>query len=270
MNILVNLEEMSRLELKDILKLVKSHTDITDEDRTTMYVIAKFLENEKFKASLSGAYSLYINSFHYFGESRVRKTIDADFSTRLKENVETYLDSWSKKCGFKIEGMKTTRASNLKFKIVSPVINRNLQKTGNFIKVQVDLNIGDDESEQGVASPKEVMVNKSNLKLTVVDRRLKDLVDFIINIDAYYPDGISKSELIDMVYAENKRELAEISTIENIQDCLRQAEKFSFSSASKISKQECVTWFFNIINGLIDRGIPDSYVFFRGDWYPPK
>lgn len=66
------------------------------------------------------------------------------------------------------------------------------------------------------------MVNKFNLKLTVVDRRLKDLVDFIINIDAYYPDGISKNELIDMVYAENKRELAEILTAENIQDCLRQ------------------------------------------------
>ena len=73
-----------------------------------------------------------------------------------------------------------------------------------------------------------------------------------------------------MIYDCNKNSLTKIATYENMVDCIRQAEKFDFTSASSISKKECVVWFFNMINGLLDRGIPDSFVFIRGDWYPPN
>ena len=63
----------------------------------------------------------------------------------------------------------------------------------------IDIDIANYNNGVGVLTSEEVAREKLNLKLVLTDRRLKDLIDFMLYIYKYYNEGITKQQLLSMV-----------------------------------------------------------------------
>lgn len=71
-----------RIGSKEIRSAVKENS-IADGLKARMLFVADILEDERFSASLQGAFSLVINDIIKFSESSARKTTDLDFNIRI-------------------------------------------------------------------------------------------------------------------------------------------------------------------------------------------
>ena len=241
-------------ELTNLLK----RNDIQNEEKVLLQVAYTFLKDDKLQGCLEGAYSLYINNL-LFGQnsSNVRKTKDLDFSIKNKDHFPEILKEWSELNHFKIINKKQTKEGNFKIRLEVPSIEQ-------INIVNIDIVFSKQVEEKSVSGYNIILKEKLNLKLRLMDRRLKDLIDVVLGFRNFYPDGITKEEILSMI--ENHRQIVDVCNKENFESCISQAKSFNPKTISGISIEEYVSEFFSMLEGLTDNNIRDDFVFINGYW----
>lgn len=128
------------------------------------------------------------------------------------------------------------------------------------LKARIDIDIANCNNGVGVLTSEEVAREKLNLKLVLTDRRLKDLIDFMLYIYKYYNEGITKQQLLSMV--NDKSKIAETATKDIFEDCMNQASKFR----GVRHPDTYVADFFVLLEGLLDQETTDNMIFIDGVW----
>lgn len=235
-----------RIGSEDIRSAVKENY-IADGLKARMLFVADILEDERFSASLQGAFSLVINDIIKFSESSARKTTDLDFNILIKPDTYSNIEEFCKEHKFIILKSNKTSSGNLKLRIKA-------------YGESIDIDIANCNNGVGVLTSEEVAREKLNLKLVLTDRRLKDLIDFMLYIYKYYNEGITKQQLLSMV--NDKSKIAETATKDIFEDCMNQASKFR----GVRHPDTYVADFFVLLEGLLDPETTDNMIFIDGVW----
>lgn len=236
----------NRIGSKEIRSVVNSNS-ITGGLKARMLFVADVLEDERFNASLKGAFSLVVNDIAKFGESSARKTTDLDFNILSKSDTFSNIKEFCSEHKFEILKLTGTPSGNLKLRIKA-------------YEESIDVDIANSNNGVGVFASEEVAREKLNLKLVLTDRRLKDLIDFMLYIYNYYSEGITKKQLLSMV--NDKSKIAEAATKDVFEDCMKQASKFR----GVRHPDTYVADFFVLLEGLLDPETTDNMIFVDGMW----
>lgn len=250
---------------EDLLKLLNSD-EINNEKKVIIKVAYLFMKDESIECALGGAYSLYINDI-IFGNKKTsaRKISDLDFSIHSRENIVERLSNWALKNNLMIVKLKYTREENIKLILSVPSYWENNGEL--TLRLHIDVVFHDDFIPQYEVDYETMLARNLNLKLEQMDRRLKDLVDVVVNLRNFYPNGISKKQLISMI--KNKRLLESAITKSNFDDCLSRANKFEPKIIAGFKVEDCVLEFFSMSEGLLDKSIEEKCLFKNGYWENP-
>lgn len=234
---------------------------LDESERMAIKVAYLFMKDDFLKGSLVGAYSLYINNL-VFGASKTfntaRKTKDLDFSVYARNNIDEHLDAWVQKNNFTLIKKRYTKNNNIKMRIQVP----NSGGEPSFLNIDIMFNSA--MRQQAVASYNLILKEKLNLKLRMMDRRLKDLIDVLLGFRNFYPSGITKAEILGMI--DSLQVLENGLSKQNFELCMQQAESFEPKSINGISIQEYVGEFFSMLEGLNDEALKSTDRFIDGYW----
>ena len=238
-----------------------NNENLDESEKLAIKVAYLFMKDNFLKGSLVDAYSLYINNL-VFGKDKnfntARKTKDLDFSIYSRDNIDEHLDNWIQKNNFTLIKKRYTKNNNIKVRIQVP----NKDNKQDFLNIDIMFN--PDMRQQAVASYNLILKDKLNLKLRLMDRRLKDLIDVLLGFRNFYPSGITKAEILEMI--DDAYTLESSVSKQNFETCMQQANSFEPKSINGISIQEYVSEFFSMLEGLTDTDLRASARFIDGYW----
>lgn len=115
------------------------------------------------------------------------------------------------------------------------------------------------EFDNTMLTPKEMLQNKLRLKFILNDRRPKDLIDTQILINLYYPNGISKKELKELI--GDDIDIKSFLTKEVIEGNYKQVRKFVPQKIGDYNVNEYVDSFVQMAKGLVNKDINNNKIF---------